>query len=791
MNQHTHRRTPWLAAATTLLLAFSLLPLALRSEARVMNERAVLLDRPGIARANTSGVAVPAPGEYGVWLWGRRGSELAVSLGEQRFSGTVPAGSGDHGWVRAGAVQLFGGPIRVSPGPGDSGRIGYFALATDPNFNAEAALALHRFRSNTDAAIGDPRAGRARDNQTGIGFKPYTDKEAWLQRRQEIREQILTSTGLWPLPPRTPLRAQVYGELERDGYTIQKVVLETFPGFYLTGNLYRPLGKKGPLPAVLSPHGHWGSGRFDPQVQARGVGLARLGAIVFNYDMVGYGDSKPLRHTFQDDKATLLGMNLPGLQLWNSIRALDFIESLPDVDPKRIACTGASGGGTQTFLLTAVDDRIAVSAPVNMVSHWFQGGCECENSPGLRIDTDNVEIAACFAPKPMLLVGATGDWTKEIKEKGFPEIQATYRLMGAPNNVETVVYDFPHNYNQTSREAVYRFFAKHLLNIDPATAKEAASKPEPVETVSVWDAEHPVPSTALNREQLRDSLQGIINDQLEVMRPREGAIWRQDSDRIVVGLRHSLGVDVPATAAVKAELGASLQGEDFTAQSLLLRYRDAVVPAVVYRPARVAVTGGVLIVHPEGKGTLANGDEPSSLVASLLRRGRVVVGIDPFLTGEQLGVFGTPSRASASMFTTYNRTTLAERVQDILTGLTYLRGVEGVGSVDLVGMDAAGPWCLMASAVSPDVRRTVADAMAFEYTADLPAASPMFQPNALRYGGMKGFGAVAAPGLFIHRTGTAVDTTWMEAAATVQRREFNSRADIASEAEIIDWLTRR
>ena len=207
--------------------------------------------------------------------------------------------------------------------------------------------------------------------------------------------------------PKTPLNPQVYGKLDRDGYTIEKVVLETFPGFTLSGNLYRPARATGKVPGMLCPHGHWEDGRVNPEVQQRCIRWAKLGCVVFMYDMVGYNDSKPFTHAFLNDRLRRWGLSLPTLQTWNSIRALDWLTSLPDVDVARIGCTGESGGGTQTFLLTALDDRIKVSAPVVMVSDTFQGGCVCENAAGLRHGTDNVEFAAMCAPRPLILVGAT------------------------------------------------------------------------------------------------------------------------------------------------------------------------------------------------------------------------------------------------------------------------------------------------------------------------------------------------------------------------------------------------
>src|SRR5207247_2684471 len=206
-------------------------------------------------------------------------------------------------------------------------------------------------------------------------------------------------------------------------------------------------GGNGKHPAVLCPHGHWANGRFfeapDAEVekqikmkaeqteegakyplQARCAMLARLGFVVFFYDMVGTADSKaiPHREGFKDVAAELRAQSFMGLQTWNSIRALDFVESLPDVDPKRIGVTGASGGGTQTFMLCAVDDRPAAAFPAVMVSTAMQGGCVCENCSYLRQDTGNVELAALFAPKPLGMSGAH-DWTIDIETKGLPELK--------------------------------------------------------------------------------------------------------------------------------------------------------------------------------------------------------------------------------------------------------------------------------------------------------------------------------------------------------------------------------
>ena len=309
----------------------------------------------------------------------------------------------------------------------------------------------------------------------------FATREAWLERAAFLRKQILASAGLLPMPEKRPLNAQVFGKLERDGYTVEKVLLETLPGFYLGGNLYRPRGRQGPFPGVVSPHGHWHYGRLENtalvSVPGRAISFARQGYVVFTYDMVGQNDTNQVPHDWLDARQDLwnIGSSM-GIHLWNSIRATDFLTSLPDVDPNRIAATGASGGGTQTFFLMAVDERIKVAAPVNMISATSQGG-GCQTAANLRAgwpDFSNMVVGALMAPRPLILISNGGDWTVETPKEVFPAIQSIYRLLGVENNVTNVHFpQFIHNYNKESREAVYQFFNQHILN-NPAPVAEPA-----------------------------------------------------------------------------------------------------------------------------------------------------------------------------------------------------------------------------------------------------------------------------------------------------------------------------
>ncbi len=308
------------------------------------------------------------------------------------------------------------------------------------------------------------------------------------------------------MPDRTPLNANVFDDLKRDDYIVSKVYFESLPGLFVTGNLYRPVGD-GPFPAILSPHGHWAYGRLEnsatASVPGRAINLARQGFVVFTYDMMGYNDSWQLEHrAFGGQREKLWGLSMAGLQLWNGIRGLDFLESLPYVQRDKIGATGASGGGTQVFLLAAIDQRVAVSAPVNMISLHMQGGCLCENQPGLRIDTNNVEIAATIAPRPLLMVSATGDWTSNTLEREYPAVRALYALQGAPDRVHAVRFEAPHNYNVQSREAVYAWMARWLQNAPPNVRREERPfTADPLPDLLVFH-KRPVPQNAVDAAKL-------------------------------------------------------------------------------------------------------------------------------------------------------------------------------------------------------------------------------------------------------------------------------------------------
>ena len=504
-------------------------------------------------------------------------------------------------------------------------------------------------------------------------FPRVVTRADWDARAQEMRRMILFRAGLWPLPPRTPLNAQIFGRIQRAGYTVEKVFFESVPGFFVTGNLYRPVSTGNatvPFPAVLAPHGHSEYGRLEASdifnEPMRAASLARQGFVVFTYDMVGYNDSFQVPHDYADPKAALWSFSVLGLQLWNSIRALDFLESLPDVDRTRIAASGPSGGGTQTFLVTAVDDRVKVSVPANMVSHYMQGGDNCENAAGLRLDHSNMEFAAMAAPRPMLLVSADGDWTRDTERIEFPAIRAIYALYDAEARVSHVEFHAPHNFNRDGREASYAWFSTWLKQT-AATPKESETSIESPADLLVWNG----------RERPTGADAAALVD-----------YWRQ------------LPVDPAAmTLAVAADERV-----------------EAPVPRLHFPKGKP--TGAVLMA----------GVEDQTLIAALNRIGRAVYVVAPFQETRDV---------TSRYFTTYNRTADQIRVQDILSAGALMRKqfatIDLVGS----GPGGLWALAALAASRGTVFHRVVADAGRFPMDDESAYLDRLFIPGFLRAGGFR------------------------------------------------------
>ena len=677
-----------------------------------------------------------------------------------------------------------------------------------------------------DAKPTDVRLGPPKTLNDYFPFVVPKTKEEWEARRKQLREQLLVATGLWPMPEKTPLKPTIHGKIERDGYTVEKVFFASVPGHYVCGNLYRPaadkanpdrkVGSEVRHPGVLFAHGHWANGRMhdagekaakasvdsggEPDMdrgrffmQALPATLAKLGFVVFHYDMVGYADSTAIAHRegFKDAEAELRLQSQMGLQTWNSVRALDFLASLPDVDPKKLGMTGASGGGTQTFMLAAIDDRLACAFPAVMVSTGMQGGCVCENCSLLRVNTGNVEIAALFAPKPMAC-SAANDWTKELMTKGYPELQQLYVLYGAKDKVLAKAWlEYGHQYNAHARQMMYSWFLKHLQGKDEAV-KEPPFKPVPPKELSVFDAEHPRPKDELDAKKLREEMAADSDAQLADLSPKKPEFKQV----IGTALRVMVNSELPKEVEVRRQPVASLLGASVMDVAGIGHKgeKDLVPCARVLGPR---AKGGVAVVwlHPKGKSSLLEKRNASPTLQALLDAGLSVYA--PDLLGTGSNAFEKPfavDKGFAGYTYGYNRSLLANRVADALLAVAYARSQKGVKSVHLVGWDEFGPIAILAKALAGDaVAKTAADLNQFRFENVKDTVDPMMLPGAVKYGGMGAFLALCAPGEVLAHNHKDTETGRLSRAAYEAAGAANKltrSAEKLDPAKGVEWLVK-
>ncbi|HEX7087045.1 MAG TPA: hypothetical protein VF198_11810 [Vicinamibacterales bacterium] len=652
-----------------------------------------------------------------------------------------------------------------------------------------------------EVAVGagrDARLQPLRDLDGVFPFEVSPTPDAWRTRAEALRRQVRVALGLWPWPTRTPLNAVAHGAVDRGDYIVERVFFESVPGHFVTGSLYRPKGRTGRLPAVLSPHGHWPGGRFQDLpanerraaiasgaerfdaaaghvLQARAVQLARMGAIVFLYDMIGYADSvqiprdvahggrrapdpaRDMRGLFYGPDAELHLQSIMGLQIWNGIRALDFLTARPDVDPSRIAVTGASGGATQTMMLGAIDERPAVAFPAVMVSTRMQGGCTCENADYLRIGTGNVELAALFAPKPLGMTAAD-DWTRLMPSEGYPELQRHYAMLGAPDHVRLFPFlQFGHNYNHVSRTAMYGWLNRHLgLGVDEPVL-ERDFVPLSRDEATVWTGGHPAPGTPGSRatvgeaheRELTTWWRGDVTRQLASLRPVDAASLARWRETIGGAVRVLLGRDLPEADAVRPALEPLREPVIRRGTLHLDTHGERVAFAIVSPPrqsSRAAVwtgSGGISQALPGGR--------PIRAIQQLVDSGYGVIVID--VLGQDAGATAgnrlVANRNAAAFTFGYNRPLVAQRAHDVLAALRYARTVAGPsGRVTLVAADGqAAAWAALARTAAGEVLDAavfVTDGVRFADARSMDDAA--FLPGSVRYGDLPALLALGAPG---------------------------------------------
>ena len=631
-------------------------------------------------------------------------------------------------------------------------------------------------------------------------FKPPKTKAEWEIRSEYVRRQMLVSLGLWPMPTKSPLNAVLHGKIDLPEYSIEKVYFESVPGFYVTGNLYRPKNVSGKVPGVMFAHGHWQDARLSTETEAnllheiatgeerfeKGghsrfqsmcVQLARMGCVVWQWDMLSDSDSVQLSrevvHKFAKQRPEMntnkdWGLysaqaeshlqSILGLQTLNAVRSLDFLLSLPEVDPSRTAITGASGGGTQSMILAAIDPRIQLSFPAVMVSTAMQGGCTCENASLLRVDTGNIEFAALFAPKPQGMTTAN-DWTKEMSTKGFPELKELYTLLDASKNVMLQRGEhFPHNYNAVSRSAFYTWLNQHFKLGQKEPVIEKDFEPLTREQLTVWNTEHLAPKANgpdFEKELLRWLTEDANKQLLSAAKP-------SDSQRKIIqgGIEILIGRKIGEIGDVQWDLKNKIDKGSFVEMNgtLTNAVRQEELPVIWLYPKKWNGKA-VVWLDQNGKFGLYSADgllKPG--VAKLVDAGATVVGLDMLFQGDFLrdgkSLAQSPSVANPREFAGYthgyNHSVFAQRTHDVLTAVHFLRTAK-IGdhpnptSVAVVGLNGVGPIAAAARAVAGTAIDTVAiDTNGFRFGSLLDYRDLNFLPGGSKYLDIPGILAVGS-----------------------------------------------
>ncbi|MCP4174038.1 MAG: acetylxylan esterase, partial [Fuerstiella sp.] len=470
---------------------------------------------------------------------------------------------------------------------------------------------------------------------------------------------------------------------------------------------------------------------------------------------------------FLSVQAELRLQNMMGLQTWNSVRAIDFLLELSDVDSKRIGVTGASGGGTQSMIIAAIDDRITAAMPCVMVSTSMQGGCTCENAPLMRIDQGNIDIAAAIAPRPLGLTAAD-DWTKELETEGYPELQNLYAMLGHSSRL-TAVFNthFPHNYNHVNRTVMYGFFNRHFgLGFDEPVLErdfELLSK----EQLTVWNDEHPAPSGSDVGDLHEVTLLGMATqdsaERLSALIPNAAPGLKEFQSVVGKAWEAILGRRLDQVGEVEFADTREVPHGGFTLTLGQLNHVAAAeqLPAMTLRNTGGSQKGVVVWLMDAGKSGLLEDDKVIAPVAKLLNEGYTIVSADLSGQGEFLSNDdqldaqrmwyqrdGSKGWERFSGYTYgYNHSLFVKRTHDVLSLVKYAATISSNQRTHLIGLDrTTGPIALAArSQVADAVDVTLVDLDGFQFSQLTRPDDPMFVPGSVKYLDVAGLLSVCAP----------------------------------------------
>jgi len=559
--------------------------------------------------------------------------------------------------------------------------------------------------------------------------------EQWEQRRKTLRPRLLHSLGLAPVRERTPLIVRDVGFVDRDGFQVRKIVFEAHEGCPVPGHLYVPAGRNSPMPAVLVAVGHWiENGKMEPDLQRVCIGLAKLGFVALIYDPLEQGERRVDWHCHNHLEALLVGCSQAGLMVWESMRAIDYLQSLPEVDPRRIGMTGASGGGHNTMYVSALDERVMASVPVCYVNsfeallasmrgyNWVGGQDLCNQVPQVMSYADMGDICALIAPRALKIVNATHDpmFPARGAEHAAERARHVFGLLDAQQKISLTLVEDEHGYSKAMREAAYGWFMKwlradgdgspipeprlrvaeppHAVHYISATADPDQPKPiadrqasremycfDPGEPRSSWGA---VTRMVLAKAESAKLATKVISSESE---------WQPLREQLAKSLFDIIG-PVPERYPLSPGIVNVIQHGLVAEQSIRIESEPGItIPAVLWLKEEWRDSTPVVIYITDSgmRSGLLDGS-----IADLLQIGCGVLSLDLRGTGQ----VATPEFESATDSLMLDRSLFSQRLWDLLRAVDYMAGYSVIGTqidkhrIGCVGRGVAGLLALYAGA---------------------------------------------------------------------------------------------
>jgi len=576
-----------------------------------------------------------------------------------------------------------------------------------------------------------------------------TSAEALEARKKYVRERILAALG--GLPERSPLNVRKVGVIERENYQIEKLIFESLPRFYVTAHLYLPKKGSQPYPAILFPLGHEFDTKARPTWQLMLGTLASHGYVILTYDPIGqgervqlydsdWGESKVFRnnteHTILGIQCMLIGDNVARYSVWDGMRGLDYLLSRPEVDPRRVACTGNSGGGNMTAFLAALDDRIQVAAPSCWITSWRglletigQQDAEQILIPSLQDGLDHGDFIYAFAPKPYLILSAIRDFFSiSATRETFEEARAVYGALGAREKLAKVEADAGHDYSKRLRLAAYRWFGRWLKGVEEDVQEEEIELASEAELRCTPTGQV---ATSLGGE----SVLTLNQKRVEALGRKLPSLTSQAELRDFQGstqqkVRQALGLKPPheqsrqalplRTFGVTARPGYRIEKLTYESESGIL------IPALLFIPDAPG-TPKPAVVYVNGRGKAAEA-APGQDLEQFVKAGMVALAIDVRGAGETEVLESQQAHDVRPFFGDYDSAMTAlvvgkplagMRALDISCGVDLLQSRTEVDSSRIYGFgkgNGAVPL-LYAATLDDRIRKVVLEEMLLSYRA--------------------------------------------------------------------------